>query len=43
MDENLIEKKATGEESYSADPVVGAGGPVKNNLADVKKKSKSSG
>jgi hypothetical protein len=38
MDENLNEKKATGEESYSADPVVGAGGPVKNNLADVKKK-----
>jgi len=36
--DDLNEKKATGEESYSADPVVGAGGPVKNRNGDVKKK-----
>jgi hypothetical protein len=36
--DDLNEKKATGEESYSADPVVGAGGPVKNRKGDVKTK-----
>jgi len=31
---NLEEKWATGEKSYAADPVTGAGGPVKKRLAD---------
>lgn len=36
--EELEEKKATGENSAAADPVTGAGGPVKNRRADMKKK-----
>lgn len=36
--EHLDEKKATGENSMAADPVVGAGGAVKKRRADLKKK-----
>lgn len=32
---NLEEKWATGEKSYAADPVTGAGGPVKKRKADL--------
>lgn len=37
LDKELDEAKATGEESYSADAVVGAGGAVKKRKADLSK------